>query len=1231
MDIWQWLLTICGSLLVLVILLGILAYRWLRMLHQEKQQVREISAHTLAMQQRGLPLFSEQMGDDALLKNWAERLGSQEGMVLFWYPTDDEPGFLHPELLVQEQDSEIAIPPGFAADIYRAQQLEELRQRDPRAVEPLIQVYKRMLDRLQPNENPTLYAGLQHNLGRAYGDLLTGNHAANLEKAIECYQQSLRFWTPETAPLDYAMTQHNLGTTYGNLPTGNRAANLEQAINCYRQALRFRTPETGPLEYATAQHNLGNAYRELTTGNRAANLEQAIECYQQALRFWTPMAAPLEFAATQNNLGVAYWELPTGDRAANLEQAIRCYQEALRFWTPETAPLDYAMTQNNLGLVYSEMPTGDRATNLKQAIRYFQEALRFRTPVTAPLDYALTQNDLGNAYSELPTGDRAANLEQAIRYFQEALRFLTPEAAPLDYAMTQNNLGEAYRELPTGDRASNLTMAIECYQQALRFWTPEMAPLDYALTQNNLGNAYRELPTGDRTANLEQAIECYRQALHFRTPEAAPLDYATTQNNLGIAYSEMPTGDRATNLEQAIRYFQEALRFRTPEAAPLKYATTQNNLGAAYSNLPTGDRVTNLERAIQCYQEALRFWTPEADPLKYAGTQNNLGNAYSDLPTGDRAANLVQAINCYQQALRFYTPEAEPFKCRGITRTLAHLHFSQGAWDAALGAYRVAMDVGEQIYRVGLSTTSKAAEASESAALYPHAAFAAVRCGETAEAFLILERGKTRLLSEALRLRVPRPAKVPDEIWSLFEQAGTAVRAEKALMVAEARDPVQAYEAHVQAAQAANAALRAAIEQVRTYAPHFLEEIDLPTFGAQFLDEQTALIAFCITEQGSMGFVVSQHGQEKVQVVEVLTFTQTDLRHLLIEGDTNGRSIGGWLGAYASYLTYHTIPAFKTWQETITRVLMKLGERLLSPILSTLPVDIKRIIFLPSAELFQFPLHAVPISGSDGELLCDRYEVSYAPSIKVLADARARVRQGVVPQLYAVINPEEDPRLLFTVTEGTSIARLFVQHTLDLGRTGTKERVLARARGQTYMHFSCHGSYDWNNPPASGLNLADERLTLADLQRGEVDLSTTRLVTLSACETGITDVMRGSAEEYVGIPAGFLLAGAPCVVSSLWSVSDLSTALLMEQFYRSHLNSGMEFAAALREAQAWVRGLGVGEVVQYAEQCYRQSQRREKKELFRYVLYYRHQAQHDPTSHPFAHPYYWSAFTMNGW
>ena len=1159
------------------------------------------------------------------------------------------------------------------------QQLEAQRQQDPDATIALIQAYEQIVRQLQPNENPSLYASTQNNLGLAYSDLPIGDRASNLTQAIVCFQEALRFRTPETAPLEYAATQHNLGNAHYNLPIGDRGANLSQAITCYRQALRFRTPEIAPFDYASTQNNLGATYSDLPIGDRASNLTQAIICFQEALRFRTPETAPLEYAAIQNNLGNAYLELPTGDRGANVAQATACYQEALRFWTAETTPFDYAMAQNNLGLAYKKLPMGDRGINLSQAIACYQQALRFWTPETAPLEYAATQHNLGNAYLDLPIGDRGTNAAQAIACYQQALRFWTAETAPFDYASAQHNLGNAYLGLPTGDLAANIDQAIACYQQALHFWTAETAPFDYASAQHNLGAAYGQRLMGDREANLSQAIACYQQALRFWTAETAPFDYAMAQHSLGNAYQDLPTGDRAANLTRAIAYFQEALHFLTPETMPFEYARTQTSLGNAYSDLLTGDRGANLSQAIACYQQALRFWTAETAPFYYASTQINLGNAYSKRSTGGREANLSQAIVCYQQALRFWTVETAPFdyamtqanlglvysqlptgdysatlalaiacfqealrfstleiapsECRRTNHYLADLHFAQGEWKAALDAYRAAMDAGERLYQADLSTESKATEVAENVALYCYAAFSAVRCGETTEALLILERGKTRLLAEALRLHVVRPVNVPDEVWSGFEHAGATVRAtqaRKTAMLGEERDPVQFHKTREQAARTANAALDEAIEHIRVYASEFLQPIDLPTIQTLLPDERTALVAFCITDQGSMGFVVDHHHDQSVQVVEVPTFTQAELSRLFIEVDADGRVIGGWLGDYDRSLMEPTPAALATWRETITKTLATLGQRLLAPVLFTLSPDVERIIFLPSAELFLLPLHAAPLSNNDPERLCDRYQVSYAPSIEVLADIQAKAIRRVSPDVYAVINPQGDPDLVFTSIEGAAVAGLFTQHSVDEGRDGTKQRVVAGAQGRSYVHFSCHGSYDWDDPMASGLDLADGRLTLAELQQGVVDLSSARLVTLSACETGITDVVQGSPEEYVGVPAGFLLAGVPCVVSSLWEVPDLSTALLIERFYRNHLKSGMDFAAALREAQIWVRELRVGDVAAYAEQCYRQSQQKEQPEIFRLMRYYRHQVKQNPALRPFAHPYYWAAFTVNG-
>jgi CHAT domain-containing protein len=76
------------------------------------------------------------------------------------------------------------------------------------------------------------------------------------------------------------------------------------------------------------------------------------------------------------------------------------------------------------------------------------------------------------------------------------------------------------------------------------------------------------------------------------------------------------------------------------------------------------------------------------------------------------------------------------------------------------------------------------------------------------------------------------------------------------------------------------------------------------------------------------------------------------------------------------------------------------------------------------------------------------------------------------------------------------------------------------------------------------------------------------LVTLSACETGVNDVLAG--DELVGLARGFFQAGTATVVVSLWAVEDASTARLMQRFY-AQLEAGLGPALAMRRAQSDLR------------------------------------------------------------
>jgi CHAT domain-containing protein len=121
------------------------------------------------------------------------------------------------------------------------------------------------------------------------------------------------------------------------------------------------------------------------------------------------------------------------------------------------------------------------------------------------------------------------------------------------------------------------------------------------------------------------------------------------------------------------------------------------------------------------------------------------------------------------------------------------------------------------------------------------------------------------------------------------------------------------------------------------------------------------------------------------------------------------------------------------------------------------------------------------------------------------------------------------------------------------------------------IHFATHGLLNSGHPELSGLvfSLVDEK---GEAQDGFLRLNDifnlnlpADLVVLSACQTGLGKEIKG--EGLVGLTRGFMYAGAPRVVVSLWSVNDQATAELMKRFYQGMLKNGERPAAALRAAQ----------------------------------------------------------------
>ncbi len=121
------------------------------------------------------------------------------------------------------------------------------------------------------------------------------------------------------------------------------------------------------------------------------------------------------------------------------------------------------------------------------------------------------------------------------------------------------------------------------------------------------------------------------------------------------------------------------------------------------------------------------------------------------------------------------------------------------------------------------------------------------------------------------------------------------------------------------------------------------------------------------------------------------------------------------------------------------------------------------------------------------------------------------------------------------------------------------------------IHIASHTALDDDHPDLSSLVLSlvdkqgnprDGLLSLRDIYNLRLGAE---LVVLSACDTGIGKEIKG--EGLTSLVRGFMYAGAPRVLASLWEVDDDSTAELMADFYRFLVEKHLSPAEAIREAQ----------------------------------------------------------------
>ena len=232
----------------------------------------------------------------------------------------------------------------------------------------------------------------------------------------------------------------------------------------------------------------------------------------------------------------------------------------------------------------------------------------------------------------------------------------------------------------------------------------------------------------------------------------------------------------------------------------------------------------------------------------------------------------------------------------------------------------------------------------------------------------------------------------------------------------------------------------------------------------------------------------------------------------------------------------------------------------------------QRLIVIPHGVLHYVPFHA--LLNRRGYII-DQFEISYSPSATVLKLCREMARQSKTSNPRKKNSARGGMRLVALGLGGDdtpavageikALASLFPDSVKLTGDQATRDNLIRAAPSANFLHLASHGYFRRDNPMFSFLKLADSNLNFYSL----LDLKlNAEMVTLSACHTGVNKVFPG--DELHGLMRGFLHAGAPSLVASLWATSDRSTAELMKEMY-TRISAGASKRSALRSAQLAVK------------------------------------------------------------
>jgi CHAT domain-containing protein/tetratricopeptide (TPR) repeat protein len=802
-------------------------------------------------------------------------------------------------------------------------------------------------------------------------------------------------------------------------------------------------------------------------------------------------------------------------------------------------------------------------------------------------------------------GDAARNRSDAIDYYQCAMQHFTTQDDRENVLKTKYNMADAYTAGVSSDDRSDGRLAMSYLREVIDEVSPVSAGLLGVVARLNFaGLATRFADSSGGASVVEEAIHYATEATAVVSKDKNGALWGSAMNTLGALYADRKSGDRRTNLLQAIRFLEQSLEARPEETSSAERSSTMHNLLAVkrlyeqefeperFSKRPS-ELLAQLEQRIAAF-------TKQGRPLLAANAKVGLARDLILAPERTEA-DFKRAEGLIQSALKTFR---ERGAVSDMVDALKWLHFVElGLKEIGAAAFYgwQALALSETLEE-GAVELERVREISQSLkGLDARVALLFLSLGETAAALDTMERGRARFLRSALRL--------------------DGAASEQRTVIGKARAKVIALEREI---ATLNEAPREMVEAFITAREELaaLERQSSPSTsrqGSENVLRRTWLIVERLMQTYD-GIVVPIFDGTRCAITVLalkdaelcasVVFSEQDLAPII-----NRWKTANWRDPVARKVTIDAVAA-ELWDA--------FGHHAARGLVRREVAFGSRVAIVPQGELGQLPL-ALAREPETGAALCDMFELSFAPSIMALDRKPSEPRS---PTLAAIINPTQD--LPFTAIEALTSREVFQQEeraAVLFGAECTKPAVLANLRARSHWLFSAHGDFDTRDARRSGLRLSQgERLTLDDLLTFS-DLEPPRLVILSACESGVHAVEE-AADEFVGLPVGFLQLGAGAVLATLWPVSDASTALFISVFMTSHVAGRNRPARALQDGQRWLREATARQIRETVATFVSDEIPTETSRVLR--EFDQMLASLDPGVRVFEHPYYWGGFVLYG-